>query len=102
MKSGSFQSQNEKGDFQGKDTRKAQLQKVFKAFYDRPRTMKEADEVSGVMRENICRYVRDLRKTEKIQRIGEKYCSITKHKAGIYTTNPDLFLESNQLQLFTA
>ena len=100
MKKNTFQSHNAKGDLQGKSTKKAQLNAVFQAFFEKPRTMKEADEVSGVMRESICRYVRDFRKNERIQRIGEKYCSITKHKAGIYTTNPEHFIKSNQLNLF--
>jgi len=49
---------------------KAQLTKVYKAFAEKPMTMKEADVYTGVMRENICRYIDILFEQGKIQSIG--------------------------------
>ena len=77
-----------------------QLNKVYWAFYENPKTMKEADKFTGVMRENICWYCRTLRKQERLFKIGKKICNVTKHPAAVWTTNPALVPKSNQLQLF--
>ncbi|RXP46873.1 hypothetical protein EC396_13415 [Lutibacter sp. HS1-25] len=83
------------------DNKKDQLKKVFNAFFDNPKTMKEVDIYTGVMRENICRYVCALRQKNKIALVGYRKCKITgKYKVGTYTTNPDLFPRSNQLKMF--
>ncbi|HLF51061.1 hypothetical protein [Flavobacterium sp.] len=83
------------------NTAKDQVKKVFNAFFENPKTMKEADIYTGVMRENICRYVRTFRDENRIELIGYRKCKITGHnKVGIYTTNPDLFPKSNQLKMF--
>lgn len=74
---------------------------VFNAFFESPKTMKEVDQETNIMRENICRYVRDFRNKNKIALVGYRKCTVTGHaKVGIYTTNPDLFPKSNQLKLF--
>jgi hypothetical protein len=87
---------------QGKDTEfKAQLQKVFHSFLVKPMTMKEADVYTGVMRENICRYVNTLLEQGKIKAIRKRKCTITGHpKVNEYTANPELFPIDNQLKLF--
>jgi hypothetical protein len=85
---------------QNKDTKIDQLNVVFKSFFDSPKTMKEADVNSGIMRENICRYVRTFRKNKSIVVIRKRLCSITNHLANEYTTNPDLFPKPTQLTLF--
>ena len=85
---------------QGKDTKKDQLHKVFQSFFDSPKTMKETDKDCGVMRENICRYVRTFRQSKSIAVIRKRYCKVTKHLANEYTTNPLLFPKSTQLTLF--
>ncbi len=66
-----------------------QLQKVYDSFFAVPKTMKEVDKETGVMRENICWYCRTLRLQSKLHAIGKRYCSITKHMATVWTTNPD-------------
>nr|WP_315144560.1 hypothetical protein [uncultured Flavobacterium sp.] len=74
---------------------------VFNAFFESPKTMKEVDQETGVMRENICRYVWRLRKQNKIALVGYRKCKVTgRLKVGAYTTNKDLFPISNQLKLF--
>jgi hypothetical protein len=80
---------------------KNQLKTVYKAFFESPKTMKEVDAETTVMRENICRYVRTLRNEDRIALVGYRKCKITGNdKVGIYTTNPDLFPKSNQLKMF--
>lgn len=80
---------------------KDQLNKVFNAFFEFPKTMKEVDFETTVMRENICRYVRTLRIENRIALVGYRKCKATGNpKVGIYTTNPELFPKSNQLTMF--
>jgi hypothetical protein len=86
---------------QAKDTKFIdQLNKVYNVFFERPSTMKEVDIVCGVMRENICWYVRTLRKAGKIYLINKRACKVTKHTAGEYTTNPALIPIDKQTKLF--
>ena len=85
---------------QGKDKKIDQLSKVFQSFFDSPKTMKECDIDSGIMRENITRYVRTFRQSKSIAVIRKRYCLVTKHLANEYTTNPLLFPKSTQLTLF--
>ncbi len=93
--------QNSPHKRQSKDKyNKTQLQKVFKAFYSHPQTMLMADNETGVRRENICRYVAKLKKADLICEIKKSKCEISNYTAGYYTTNPDLFIKSNQLKLF--
>ena len=74
---------------------------VFNAFFESPKTMKEVDQETGVMRENICRYVKYFRKRNNIALVGYRKCKVTgRTKVGAYTTNKDLFPISNQLKLF--
>ncbi|WP_417237212.1 hypothetical protein [Bizionia paragorgiae] len=80
---------------------KAQMVKVYKAFAERPMTMKEADVYTGVMRENICRYVSDLLEQGRIAVLRKRRCTITGHPdVNEYTGNSNLFPKSNQLELF--
>ena len=83
-----------------KDKQFNQLAKVYKAFFDQPKTMKEVDLEVGVMRENICWYCRKLRKLERLFAIRKHICAITKHKAKEWTTNPELVPSPIQLNLF--
>ena len=85
---------------QGKDKKIDQLSKVFQSFFDSPKTMKECDIDSGIMRENITRYVRTFRQSKSIAVIRKRYCMVTKHLANEYTTNPLLFPKPTQLTLF--
>lgn len=84
----------------GKDRHYNQLAKVYKAFFEQPKTMKEVDLEVGVMRENICWYCRTLRKQERLFAIRKRICAITKHKAIEWTTNPELVPPPIQLNLF--
>lgn len=78
-----------------------QLNIVFNAFFESPKTMQEVSKETGVMRSNICWYVRDFKNQRIIAMVGYRKCNVTNYgKVGIYTTNPDLFPVSNQLKLF--
>jgi len=78
-----------------------QLNIVFNAFFESPKTMQEVSTETGIMRSNICYYVRDFRNQNKIALVGYRKCKVTNYgKVGTYTTNPDLFPVSNQLKLF--
>jgi DNA-binding transcriptional regulator LsrR (DeoR family) len=76
-----------------------QFVKVFEGFMQ-PQTMKELSIKLGIDRANICRYCRTMRKENKIAVVKKTYCSITKHLANKYTTNPELFPFNSQLKLF--
>jgi|AntRauTorckE5430_2_1112549.scaffolds.fasta_scaffold48968_2 hypothetical protein len=84
-----------------KETKQAQTKRVFDHWHLHPSTMKECSVATGVMRENICRYVKGLRESKKVYLIDKRKCTITKHRAGIYTTNPDLVdIYTLQISLF--
>jgi hypothetical protein len=68
-----------------------QIQKVYNAFYESPKTMKEVDAETGIMRANICRYCSTLVSQNKLFIVGKRRCNITKSRnVIIYTSNPGL------------
>lgn len=89
------------GKGQGKDTDfQVQTQRVFKAFYKQPKTMLMVTVETGILRANICRYVAEWKKENSICVARKGICPISKHGAGFYTTNPEMFPFDNQLKLF--
>ncbi|MBU3715224.1 MAG: hypothetical protein FGM46_09820 [Ferruginibacter sp.] len=88
---------------QGKDSHfKNQFIRAFEGFYRHPQTMKELSITTGIDRANLCRYVRQMEIAGTIAILKRSYCSITKHIANKYTTNPELFPLNIQLSLFDA
>ena len=85
-----------------KDTKLTdQLEIVLQAFKKKPMTMKEADFYTGVMRENICWYVRTLLNEGKIAFLRKRRCKVTGYPSvKEFTGNPELFPKSNQLKIF--
>ena len=79
---------------------RTQLLVVYKLLQKHTLTMLQVAERTGILRANICRYVRTLRKAEKIAVVKIDYCPITNHKAGYYTTDPALFPKKSQTELF--
>jgi hypothetical protein len=76
----------------GKDAHfQAQMQKVFASFYRQPKTMLMVAVETGILRANICRYVAELEKQNRIRMVQKGICPVTKRRAGFYTTNPELF-----------
>ncbi len=86
---------------QSKDKKyKTELRIVFDAFFKQPMTMKELSVKYNVDRASICWYCREFRLNNQIAIVKKVYCSITKHLANRYTTNPALFPVSSQLKMF--
>ncbi len=86
---------------QSKDTHfQTQFKETFEGFFKQPQTMKELSVLTGIDRANLCRYCRIMRKSGTIAVFKKAYCSITKHLANQYTTNPELFPNSLQGKLF--
>lgn len=78
-----------------KDTQfQAQMSKVFKAFYERPKTMLMVSIETNILRANICRYVAEWREQDRIEVVKKGLCKVSKHRAGYLTTNPSLFIHS--------
>ncbi len=78
-----------------------QKKRVFKAFYERPKTMRQVEENTGVRVANICRFVGDWKESDTIQVVKLGICPISK-EGGVQflTTNPDLFPPQTQYNLF--
>ena len=70
---------------------KAQMKRVFAALYRQPKTMLMVSIETGILRANICRYVAEWEKENLICIVRKGICPISKHRAGFYTTNPELF-----------
>ena len=72
-----------------KDTHfKAQMQRVFSALYREPKTMLMVSIETGVLRAK-------WRKQDNIKEVKKGICNISKHRAGYFTTNPELVKRSN-------
>ena len=69
----------------------AQMKRVFSALYRQPKTMLMVEVETGIMRSNICWYVREWQQENRIKVVRKGICPISKHRAGFYTTNPELF-----------
>lgn len=67
-----------------------QKQRVFEAFRRSPKTMLMVSVSTGILRANICRYVAEWRKENKIIIYRKADCYISKRKANHYTTNPEI------------
>ena len=77
---------------QGKDKHfHTQMKRVFTALHNQPKTMLMVSSETGILRANICRYIGKWRKQNHIEIVNKGICPISKHRAGFYTTNPDLF-----------
>jgi hypothetical protein len=69
----------------------AQMKIVFASFYKQPKTMLMVSIETGILRANICRYVAEWERQNRIKKAWKGICPISKHHAGFYTTNPELF-----------
>jgi hypothetical protein len=77
---------------QAKDTQfQIQSKRVFVALYNQPKTMLMVSVETNILRANICRYIAEWRKRNCIKVVKTGICQISKHRAGFYTTNPELF-----------
>jgi len=78
-----------------------QLKRTFEAFFTTPKTMLMVEVETGILRPNICRYVATWKKEKRIEIVRLGVCPISKY-GGVQhlTINPDMFPNSNQLNLF--
>jgi len=68
-----------------------QMQVVFDALLKQPKTMLMVSNETGILRTTICGYIAKFRKQNSIRMLQKNACSISKHRAGYYTTNTELF-----------
>lgn len=78
----------------------SQLKTIFNYLQSHTATASMVADATGVPQKSICRYKRDLQKRGLLYEVKKGLCELTKFRAWYLTTNPDLFLKSNQLQLF--
>ena len=81
-------------------TYQTQLRKVYKAFKEKPKTRLQVAEECGILRGNICYYVRDLKRRKQIAVIRTGKDPITRHKSEFLSTDTDLFPPEMQRELF--
>lgn len=93
-----FNGANDKAKDKQKKSFKGQLKRVYKAFTEKPKTMLQASKEADVRRANICRYVAKWRKADKIGVAKYGVCPVSKHRAGFYTTNPQLFIKPKKMK----
>jgi hypothetical protein len=83
---------------QGKDKHfEAQMKRVFAAFKRKPSTMLMVSIETGILRANICRYVAKWQKSNSIHLLKQGLCKVSKHRAGYYTTDSNLFAQPLKL-----
>ena len=70
---------------------KTQLQTIFQYLQENVATASMVSIETGILRANICRYVAEWEKENLICIVRKGICPISKHRAGFYTTNPELF-----------
>ena len=86
------------GKGQGKDKHfQGQTQRVFTAFLRHPKTMLMVSIETGILRANICRYVAKWQKQGSIHLLKRGLCKVSKHRAGYYTTDTNLFTQPLKL-----
>ena len=83
---------------QGKSTHfQAQMKRAFAALYRQPKTMLMVSIETGILRANICRYVAKWQKSNSIHLLKQGLCKVSKHRAGYYTTDTNLFTQPLKL-----
>ena len=74
-----------------------QMKRVFAAFKRKPSTMLMVSIETGILRANICRYVAKWQKSNSIHLLKQGRCKVSKHRAGYYTTDTNLFTQPLKL-----
>ena len=83
---------------QGKDKHfEVQMKRVFAAFKRKPSTMLMVSIETGILQANICRYVAKWQKSNSIHLLKQGLCKVSKHRAGYYTTDTNLFTQPLKL-----
>lgn len=74
-----------------------QMKRAFAAFKSKPSTMLMVSIETGILRANICRYVAEWKKEGSIHLLKQGLCEVSKHRAGYYTTDTNLFTQPSKL-----
>ena len=74
-----------------------QMKRVFAAFKRKPSTMLMVSIETGILRANICRYVAKWQKSNSIHLLKQGLCNVSKHRAGYYSTDTNLFTQPLKL-----
>ncbi len=83
---------------QGKDKQfETQMKQVSAAFKHKPATMLMVSIETGILRANICRYVAVWQKSNSVHLLKQGLCKVSKHRAGYYTTDTNLFTPNPKL-----
>lgn len=78
-----------------------QIQKVYDAFHDTPKTMLDVAREVNVYRANVCRYLRVMKRQGTIQKIYKGRDRRTKNWAWYYSTDEKFWKKQDtQLSLF--
>lgn len=86
---------------QDKDSKYFSQYKRLREFLKEKTTSRNMAAVyNDIPLQNVCRYVGMLRKVDGIAVVKKDRCAITKRAVEFLTTNPALFPQSNQLNLF--
>lgn len=86
------------GENRDKDSHfETQMKRVFAAFKRKPSTMLMVSIETGILRANICRYVAEWRKSKSIRVQKQGLCKVSKHRAGYYTADRNLFTQTSNL-----
>jgi hypothetical protein len=80
---------------------RAQMKKVYAAFFEQPKTMLMVERETGIMRSNVCWYVRKWRNLDRIHIVKLGICPESKYSGVQYlTTDPSKAPQQRQLTLF--
>lgn len=77
-----------------------ELKAVHDFLFRQPATATQVATALNIYRPNLCRRKRALEKAGQLKVIKKIICPVTKHTAGLLTTNPALFPIQSQLNLF--
>ena len=80
--------------------KEVQMERVFKAFKSKPKTMLMVESETGIMRSNITRYVAEWRKRNKIAEVKRATCPVSKHEAAFLSTDPKHIHPDPQTSVF--
>lgn len=69
-----------------------QRQRVYQSFRERPKTMLQVSQETGIYRANICRYIHRMKAEGTKYRLPRGLCPISKNKAIFWTTNLNIAL----------
>jgi|GEM_PF-4787184 len=67
----------------------SQIKTIFQYLFENEATASMVAQATGIYQKNICRYKRDLEKSNRIFETKKGLCKVTGFKAWYLTTNPD-------------